>query len=1189
MGDTETPVGGLILTGSSSNPTLVPNGNIVFGGSGANRTVTITPAANQAGAATIAITVSDGELAATDTFALSVVSTPAGFTLSGSPPSQSVAPGGSADYGVTILPTGGFTDPVTLSVSGLPAGATGNFTPNPATATSTLTVTTSAGTPLGTYPLTVTGVSGALTRTATVSLSVATTSPVVVFDAVGPGAAGASAPNAAGLSWSHTVSTTGANRLLTASVTVGKNPDAGLSLAVSYNGVPMIPAGLVHSNNETQGFVQLFYLTAPAPGTHAIQVTLTGGTADLAGGSVSFTGVDPVTPVRNVTTNFGSGPSPNVSVASALGHMVVDALVTGCPGGISSSKTARWIREANCATAGGNGAQSTSPGAASVTMGYTVPPDWWGMIGMDLVAATSTSPDFAMSAAPGSQTVGPGGSTTYGVAITRMGGFGDAVTLSASGLPAGATGSFDINPATSSSTLTVTTDFATPPGTYLLTLTGTSGTLTHSASVTLVVSAPANFTLSASPASQSVAPGGSADYGVTILPTGGFTDPVTLSVSGLPAGATGNFTPNPATATSTLTVTTSAGTPLGTYPLTVTGVSGALTRTATVSLSVATTSPVVVFDAVGPGAAGASAPNAAGLSWSHTVSTTGANRLLTASVTVGKNPDAGLSLAVWYNGVPMIPAGLVHSNNETQGFVQLFYLTAPAPGTHAIQVTLTGGTADLAGGSVSFTGVDPVTPVRNVTTNFGSGPSPNVSVASALGHMVVDALVTGCPGGISSSKTARWIREANCATAGGNGAQSTSPGAASVTMGYTVPPDWWGMIGMDLVAAAPSPSPDFAIVGSPASRTVVQGSPTTYGVAITPTGGFAGAVMLSASGLPAGATGSFDINPATSSSTLTVTTGASTPAGTYPLTITGVSGTLTRTASVTLVVNAPADFSLSGSPASRTVAQGSPTTYGVTITPTGGFGEAVMLSASGLPAGATGNFTPNPATATSTLTVTTGASTPAGTYPLTITGVSGTLTRTASVTLVVNAPADFAERVAGEPDRRAGEPTTYGSLITPTGGFGEAVMLSASGLPAGATGSFDINPATSSSTLTVTTGASTPAGTYPLTITGVSGTLTRTASVTLVVNAPADFLLSGSPASRRTVAPGSPTTYRVAITPTGGFEEAVTLSASGLPAGATGSFDINPATSSSTLTGDHRRQHPGGDLSADNPPASAAA
>ena len=52
----------------------MPNANIVFGGSGASRTVTVTPAANQNGTATITVTVSDGALTASDTFLLTVIS-----------------------------------------------------------------------------------------------------------------------------------------------------------------------------------------------------------------------------------------------------------------------------------------------------------------------------------------------------------------------------------------------------------------------------------------------------------------------------------------------------------------------------------------------------------------------------------------------------------------------------------------------------------------------------------------------------------------------------------------------------------------------------------------------------------------------------------------------------------------------------------------------------------------------------------------------------------------------------------------------------------------------------------------------------------------------------------------------------------------------------------------------------------
>ncbi|MCK6472077.1 MAG: Ig-like domain-containing protein [Planctomycetes bacterium] len=72
VGDAETAAGSLAVSGSSGNTMLVPNTNITFGGSGANRTVTVMPAANQNGTATITVTVSDGIQSASDSFVLTV-------------------------------------------------------------------------------------------------------------------------------------------------------------------------------------------------------------------------------------------------------------------------------------------------------------------------------------------------------------------------------------------------------------------------------------------------------------------------------------------------------------------------------------------------------------------------------------------------------------------------------------------------------------------------------------------------------------------------------------------------------------------------------------------------------------------------------------------------------------------------------------------------------------------------------------------------------------------------------------------------------------------------------------------------------------------------------------------------------------------------------------------------------------
>jgi hypothetical protein len=96
----------------------------------------------------------------------------------------------------------------------------------------------------------------------------------------------------------------------------------------------------------------------------------------------------------------------------------------------------------------------------------------------------------------------------------------------------------------------------------------------------------ADFSLSANPASLSVRRGNTVTSTVTVNHINGFTGSVTLSLTGQPSGSTITFAPNPTTGNSTLTVKTLSTSTRKTYTLTIKGMSGSLSHTTAVALTV---------------------------------------------------------------------------------------------------------------------------------------------------------------------------------------------------------------------------------------------------------------------------------------------------------------------------------------------------------------------------------------------------------------------------------------------------------------------------------------------------------------------------------------------------------------------------------------------------------------------------
>lgn len=212
-------------------------------------------------------------------------------------------------------------------------------------------------------------------------------------------------------------------------------------------------------------------------------------------------------------------------------------------------------------------------------------------------SSSGSTPNFTLAVTPSSQSAAAGSPANYSVQVTPVNGFTGAVTLAANGLPAGATASFSAISG-GVSTLTVSTTSTTPVATSMLTITGSSGALTHSVTASLAVSAAPDFSISTTP-SNSVTAGGSASYNVTVTALNGFTGTVIFSGSSLPTGANAWFLPTSVSGngTSVLTVTTPSTLAASTYSFSISGISNGVTHSASSSLTV--TAPTGSFSLSG--------------------------------------------------------------------------------------------------------------------------------------------------------------------------------------------------------------------------------------------------------------------------------------------------------------------------------------------------------------------------------------------------------------------------------------------------------------------------------------------------------------------------------------------------------------------------------------------------------------
>ena len=190
----------------------------------------------------------------------------------------------------------------------------------------------------------------------------------------------------------------------------------------------------------------------------------------------------------------------------------------------------------------------------------------------------------------------------------------------------------------------------------------------------------------------------------------------------------------------------------------------------------------------------------------------------------------------------------------------------------------------------------------------------------------------------------------------------------------------------------------------------------------------------------------------------------------------------------------------------------------------------------------------------------------------TIQAASGTIAGTTTLTVTTvgsfSLSASPASLTVGQGNQGTSTITTSVS-----GGFNSSIALSTSGAPSGATMSFSPStisaPGNGSSTMTIIVGSGTAAGIYPITVTGNGGGVQQSTTVALTVTAVANFSISASPTSL-TIVQGNQGTSTITTTISGGFNNSISLSAAGTPAGATASFSPGtlpaPGAGTSTLT-----------------------
>jgi len=240
----------------------------------------------------------------------------------------------------------------------------------------------------------------------------------------------------------------------------------------------------------------------------------------------------------------------------------------------------------------------TGTATVAVSVASTVSPGTYSVVirgsdGGKVHTATLTvnvvATGFTLAINPPSINIQQGSSGTASITVNPMGGFSQTVTLSVQSKPSGFT--VTINPSSitpgSTATITISVDSTVSPGTYSVVIRGAGGGKTATASLSITVTEiPFDFTISVSPSSVEINQGESTTLVVTVTKTSGTAKTVSLTLIGLPSGASYSFNPSSVTPTGSSVLTINSGSAKGTYTLLVKGTADGLEKTATFTLTI---------------------------------------------------------------------------------------------------------------------------------------------------------------------------------------------------------------------------------------------------------------------------------------------------------------------------------------------------------------------------------------------------------------------------------------------------------------------------------------------------------------------------------------------------------------------------------------------------------------------------